>query len=267
MTPVWFCFSNAIQHFSTNAILPIHLRAASSPSHQHECWKFCPYFRPRSNGISYRKLSLIPKSMSGISFLFCWHSSLPICLNVSVPWCRCLGLFSSPPVPSPVSDLIQSQEFQFFPQPWPLLDVGNCLLCIYRCRSTEISNLTCAKQSFQYCPSKLSSSIPLNKSYFWFFFFSQTTHPRYSERISSAASFKWRESENTYLSTTTGAGAAIFASVGLCQSLLTDYSDSTPSPIFLPGAAGISSSEFKLDNLIPMLRTIQVNLITPKTKA
>ena len=53
---------------------------------------------------------------------------------------------------------------------------------------------------------------------------------------------------------------------GLCQSILKDHPDSTPSPAFLHRVTGIIGSKFKLDHLIHLLRPFQHHLITLRTK-
>lgn len=255
-------FFKCIQLFSINATLLVQLLAASSPSHQHYCWKFCPYFRPRSNGISYMKVFSDPQICE-------WHL-IPflltlILIHLSKYQWPLVSIFGSLLISThaiigkwyhPVTGWYLNHNYWIpvsFPQPWTLLDVLHCLVYIYTCISTEISNLTCAKQNFQYCPPKSFSSIPLDKSYFDFSF-SLKPYIKYTLSKSPQLHLS-NEENNTYISMTTRAWVTIVSSLDLCQSLLAGFSDSTPSPIFLHRTAGIFFSEFNVDNLILMLRT------------
>lgn len=102
------------------------------------------------------------------------------------------------------------------------------------------------------------------RSYFWFFSFSHTTHPIYVEQVSSALSYKCAVD-----------GELIFPPP---LSLSHHFLQPLPEPphglsrfhsfsSFSPGSSGNISFKFKLDNLIPLLRTLQLNLITLRTKA
>lgn len=173
-----------------------------------------------------------------------------------------LGRWSYPVTRILISSIII--EFHIFSPAWPLLWCSqlptlHLFLCINRNLKFNMCKTELALLSSQIILFHFSKQV---KSYFWFFFFSQTAHPINPKQVPSAPSFEWKETGNAYLSSTTRAYATIFSYLGLCQSLLTDYLDSTPSPTFLHRAAGILLSEFKLDNLVPLICTIQVNLIT-----
>lgn len=114
-------------------------------------WKCCPYFRFRSTGISYKKLSLILRSQIPpveLHYLF-WPSLLYVYMSVAPGLSVWASSFSMIQL---ISDLIQSQEFQchpwliiefpFFSNPDFSFDVVHHLLYIYTCILIKISNLT-----------------------------------------------------------------------------------------------------------------------------
>ena len=146
------------------------------------------------------------------------------------------------------------------PNSYLSVDVVNYLPYIYTYILTEISNLTCVKQNCPCCLPKLSSPIgQKDEELFLILLFFHTTHPIYSEQISLGLSYKCTEDHMEHFSPFRHLPSLSrhLLRPRPCQSILKDYPDSTPSPAFLHGAAGIIISKFKLDNLIHLLRPFQ----------